>query len=310
MNTRMNSQQQIYRTISIFFIALFSFTISQAQALKTYIDKNNILIGEHIHLEIKLSLASSSYRVDFGIPDSIPHFDIIEQNKYDTLDENGVYSLRQTITFTSFDSGIWKFPAFPITISSPNKAVQKSFSDSVLIQVGYSPADSTGELRDIKPVMEVFVVDRSWIYIAVAILLLLLLAFFLYRYFKNRVKKTPPVFKSSLGPFEEAMKALKELVQPSTPADTKNYYTSLSNIFKKYYSRKTNINLMISTTGDILLLLNRQGKSAQIVSVAAEALRSGDAVKFAKYLPSATECNQNLQQIKTTIEHVENKSSF
>lgn len=306
----MNAQQKIYRTISIFFIALFSFTISQAQALKTYIDKNNILIGEHIHVEIKLSLASSSYRVDFGIPDSIPHFDIIEQNKYDTLDENGVYSLRQTITFTSFDSGIWKFPAFPITISSPNKAVQKSFSDSVLIQVGYSPADSTGELRDIKPVMEVFVVDRSWIYIAAGILLLLLLAFVLYRYFKNRVKKIPLVFKSSLGPFEEAMKALKELVQPSTPADTKIYHTSLGNIFKKYYSRKTNINLMTSTTGDILLLLNRQGKSAQIVSVAAEALRSGDAVKFAKYLPSATECNQNLQQIKTTIEHVENKSSF
>jgi hypothetical protein len=305
----MNSQQQIYRTISIVFIALFSFTFSRGQALKTYIDRNHILIGEHIRLEIKLNLASSSYKVDFGIPDSIPHFDIIEQNKYDTVDEHGVYTLRQTILFTSFDSGIWKLPAFPVTISYPNKAAVKALSDSVLIQVGYSPADSTNELRDIKPVMDVFVVDRTWIYIAAGVLLLFILAYLLYRYLKNRKKKAPPVFDSNLSPFEEAMKALNQLQQTAN-IDAKTYHTNLSHIFKKYYSRKTNKNLMTSTTGDLLIILKTHVNSPEIISAAAEALRSGDAAKFAKYLPSVSENTQSLQQVKQTIEHLEKKSSF
>ena len=304
----MRSQQQIYRIISIVFIALFSFTFSRGQALKTYIDKNRILIGEHIRYEVKLNLASSSYKVDFGIPDSIPHFDIIEQNKYDTVDEHGVYTLRQTILFTSFDSGIWKLPAFPVTISYPNKSPVKALTDSVLIQVGYSPADSTNELRDIKPVMDVFVVDRTWIYVAVGILLLIILAIVLYRYFKNRTKKTPPVFNSNLSAFDEAMKALNQLQQTAN-IDAKTYHTTLSGIFKKYYSRKTNKNLMTNTTGELLLLLKTHSNS-EIVSAAAEALRSGDAAKFAKYLPSVSENNQSLQQVKQTIEYLDKKSSF
>ena len=304
----MRSQQQIYRIIPIVFIALFSFTFAGGQALKTYIDKNRILIGEHIRYEVKLNLASSSYKVDFGIPDSIPHFDIIEQNKYDTVDEHGVYTLRQTILFTSFDSGVWKLPAFPVTISYPNKAPVRGLTDSVLIQVGYSPADSTNELRDIKPVMDVFVVDRTWIYIAVGILLLIILAVLLYRYFKNRKKKAPPVFNSNLSAFDEAMKALNQLQQTAN-IDAKTYHTTLSAIFKKYYSRKTNKNLMTNTTGDLLLLLKTHTNS-EIVSAAAEALRSGDAAKFAKYLPSVSENNQSLQQVKQSIEYLEKKSSF
>ncbi len=305
----MNAQQQIYRTLSVFLIALFSFTVTRGQALKTYIDKNRILIGEHIRYEIKLNLASSSYKVNFGIPDSIPHFDIIDQNKYDTVDEHGVYTLRQTILFTSFDSGIWKLPAFPVTISFPNKAPIKAFSDSVLIQVGYSPADSTNELRDIKPVMEVFVVDRTWIYIAIGLLLLLILGIILYRYFKRRKEKAPPVFSSNLSAYDEAIKALNHLQQSGSP-DPKVFHTTLGEVFKKYYSRKTNRNLMTSTTGDILLLLTSHSKSPEVVSGLAEALRSGDAAKFAKYQPTAPENNQSLSQVKQVIEHLEKKSTF
>lgn len=305
----MKPQQQIYRILSIFLIVLSAFTNANAQALKTYIDRNSILIGEHIRYELKLNLASSSYKVDFGIPDSIPHFDIIERNIYDTVDEKGIYTMRQTILMTSFDSGIWKLPAFPVTISSPNKAAVKSLSDSVLIQVGYSPADSTNELRDIKPVMDVFVVDRTWIYVAIGLLLLLILAFILYRYFKNRKKKAPPLFDSNMSAYDEAMKALNQLQQQVASADAKAYHTQLSEVFKKYYSRRSNKNLLTTTTSEILQLLATQIRSPEIVSAVAEALRSGDAAKFAKYQPSVSENTQSLSQVRHAIEHLEKKSA-
>lgn len=301
----MKPRPLIYQLLLTIAVLISGIQSAKAQAVKTYIDRNKILIGEHIRFEIKVNLASSNYRVDFGIPDSIPHFDVIDQGKYDTTAE-GVYTMRQTILFTSFDSGVWKFPSFPVTISAPGQASKSFYSDSVLIQVGYSPADSTNELRDIKPVMDVFVVDQTWIYYAIGALVLLILIYLLYRYFKTRKKKAPPVFNTKLTAYEEAIKALNQLQQSGS--ESKAFYSSLSDIFKRYYSRKTNMNLMPDTTGDLLMRLKEHSRSADIVSTAAEVLRFGDAVKFAKFQPSENENNQAVGYMKQVIDHLEKKS--
>lgn len=298
----------------ILFVLLFATGVSSAgaQAVQTSINTNNILIGEQIKYQIKINLANSSYQINIDLPDSVPHFDIIDQKKYDTVDQNGVYTLRQDILFTSFDSGVWQIPSFPISISFPNKATQKFASDSFLVQVGYSPADSTDQLRDIKPVMEVFVIDRQWMIIAAAILTALLLAYLLYRYFKGRKKKAPPLFNANLSAYDEAMKQLNKLEkQPAIePGNLKVFYGSLSDIFKKYYSRKTNSNLMTETTGDLLVRLQAHATTQEVLSNTAQALRSGDAVKFAKYIPPASENSQAVSLIKNVIEQLEKKSRF
>jgi hypothetical protein len=293
--------------ISFLFSLLMMATVTvNGQAMKTYINKNQILIGEHIRFEIKLNLAASNYRVDFNIPDSIPHFDIIDQGKYDTTD-GGVYSMRQTILFTSFDSGLWKFPSFPVTISSPSSGAKTIFSDSFLVKVNYSPMDTTEELRDIKPVMDVFVVDRTWIYYAIGALLALILAYFIYRYFKNRKKKAPPVFDAKLTAYEEAIKGLNELLKGGT-SDAKQYHSRISDIFKRYYSRKNNQNLMADTTGDVLVRLREKGRTSDLVSSTAEVLRFGDAVKFAKYAPTDAENQQAVSSMKQIIDFLEKKA--
>ena len=296
----------------VLLLLQFSVQRLHAQAVKTSINTNNILIGEQIQYEITIQMASAAYRVDIGIPDSIPHFDIIDQQQYDTTDGNGGYSLRQRIQFTSFDSGVWKFPAFPITVSAPNKVSLQLPSDSFLIQVGYSPADSTGQLRDIKPVMEVFVVDRTWIYIGIAAALTILVGIVLYMYLKKRLSKPAPMFKSSLSAYAEAVQSLNNLMLPneSDPISVKLFYSSLTEIFKKYYSRKINRNLLSKTTGDVLLQLQIQVSSSDLIAQVAQVLRSSDAVKFAKYLPSAEENEQSLSSAKTLVAVLEKKIQF
>lgn len=282
-----------------------------AQAVVTKIDRNDILIGERIQYEVKVNLANASYKVDFAVPDSIPHLEIMKQEKYDTIDAQGLYSLKLKIVFTSFDSGIWKIPSFPVRISFPNKTPQKFSSDSLLVRVGYSPADSSGQLRDIKPVMEVFVIDRQWVFILAGIILAIILAIVLYRYFKRRKVKPVPVFDTKLTAYEEAMTSLKDLQQnsPADAASLKKYYSSLSDILKKYLSRKQNKNLMSETTGDLLLVLNTQVNSQEILANTASALRMADAVKFAKYNAGDAENNNSVQQVMTTIQHLEKKST-
>ncbi len=308
----MTAKQFIYHRFLLFGFLLIASLQGNAQAVKTAISTNDILIGQQIQYEIKINLANSSYKIDINLPDSVPHFDIINQEKYDTTDAAGVYTLRQSILFTSFDSGVWQIPSFPVSISFPGKATQQFLSDSFLVRVGYSPADSTGQLRDIKPVMEVFVIDRQWMYIAAGVLLALVLAYFIYRYFKTRKKKAPPLFNTAQSAYDEAMKALQKMQKepPTDAASLKAYYLWLSDVFKKYYSRKTNNNLMSITTGDLLLQLQSQAKDPHVVSGAAEALRCGDAVKFAKYNPPVSQTAESVLQIKNAIEHLEKKSSF
>ncbi len=305
----MKKKRLTYFSILLLLLLQVTAQTLQAQAVKTSISTNNILIGEQIRYEIIIQLASAEYKVDIAIPDSIPHFDVIDQQQYDTTDGNGGYSLRQHIQLTSFDSGVWKFPAFPISISAPNKASLQLLSDSFLVQVGYSPTDSTGQLRDIKPVMEVFVVDRTWLYIGIAAIVTLLLSIVIYRYLKKRLSKPTPVFKNSVSAYAEAMQSLRELQMPNArdAASVKALYSSLTDIFKKYYSRKNNRNLLSKTTGDVLLQLQTQVSSSNLIAQAAQVLRSSDAVKFAKYLPDATENEQMLELTKSLISELEKK---
>ncbi|MBS1496027.1 MAG: hypothetical protein JSU03_13415 [Bacteroidetes bacterium] len=297
-------------SILIFSIAIFACSAlcvqkSFSQSLQTSIDKKSILIGEQIHYELKFVLPNTNYTIEFNLPDSFPHFDIISKLKSDSTDANGHYLVMQRIVLTSFDSGKWALPSFPIKITNVSKDYT-IMADSAIINVGYAPADSTGQLRDIKPVMDVFVIDNSWMYIIAGIVSAIIIFILLYRYFKNRPKKAKPVFSSSLSPYDEAMQSLKDCTKYNLheSAEIKEYHTALANIFKKYLSRMNRQNLMNRTTGDVLLSL-KQANANEVVPMIAEALRTGDAVKFAKYISSDAEHKKSMEDIKAAIDMLE-----
>ena len=135
--------------------ACFSFCMQFGfgQQLQTITGKKDILIGEQIKLRIKASLPLNAAGLNkwLIIPDSIPHFDIVETGKIDTVNTKDDYkTLEQTITFTSFDSGRWVFPALPVEFSgATGQSVKIEKTDSFFVNVSYSPPDSTNQLRDI-----------------------------------------------------------------------------------------------------------------------------------------------------------------
>ncbi|MFM6925291.1 MAG: hypothetical protein ACKOU7_07285, partial [Ferruginibacter sp.] len=187
------------------------------QTLQTITDKKDILIGEQIKITIKtpLPLNSNALTKWLVLPDSIPHFEIVETGKPDTTHfKDDSKAIEQTIIVTSFDSGRWVFPALPVEFAgAAGQAPQTVKSDSFYVNVGYTPADSTNELRDIKPIIKVSVIDYFWFYIVAGVLLLLLIAFLLYRYFKKKKQDAPATPLSKLTPFDEAMAELKNLGQ-------------------------------------------------------------------------------------------------
>lgn len=275
-----------------------------AQKISTSVDRKEILIGEKIHYNIKFTFPSSDYEVLFNIPDSIPHFYLVNKTKSDSV-EMGNYLVEQKMVLTSFDSGKWSIPAFQVRLQK-GASVYSLNTDPVLINVRFSPEDTTG-LYDIKPPIHVFVVENSWLIIAATILTILVLLFLLWQYIQRRKKREKPLFGSPQSAYREAMNSLEELGKTNleTNDKVKFYHAELSDILRRYSSRMQQSNLLNQTTGDLLLNFKRKNLGVEYLSSIAEVLRQNDAVKFAKFIPAQTDSKKSLLNMKNIIDNLQ-----
>ena len=296
----------------IAILICFSFctqaTLAQSPLVKTFVDRSDILIGEQIKYKVTATFPSGIFRVHwFTVPDSVAHFEIVDRSKIDTVAENNTTVLQQIIILTSFDSGKWNTPAFIINFDPVKDGTTINvFTDSIAINVGYAVADTSGQLRDIKPIMEVTIKNYLWFYITGGILLLLVTSLILWRYFKNKKKNAVTVPVSKILPYDEAMQSLEKLkaFNLQNPEELKKFHIKLSEIFKWYISRKQKVSIMNKTTADVLIHLAENNLPKDIITNTAIALRCGDAVKFAKYLPALSESEECFTKVKETINFI------
>ena len=81
----------------IFLIASFM-ADAQKPGLATFVNKQNILIGEPLQFNVQARLPLNTYKVTWpNIPDSIAHFEVIERHKIDSIESNGVLYLKKLL---------------------------------------------------------------------------------------------------------------------------------------------------------------------------------------------------------------------
>lgn len=233
--------------------------------------------------------------------DSVTHFEFIDKGKIDTVIKGDAIIYRQTLMITSFDSGRWALPSFPLTIGNKDY-----LTDSLPVSVAYSNFDPKQDYHDIKDIIEVENTATryiSWIVLALALLSLLAVIYLLR---KKGIRPIAPAVKkpvSKLSPLQEAMQALEELQQKgyADQSRTKIFHTALNDILRTYMFSKTNIATMEKTSGELMLQLKQFNLPVDDFTTLAQVLRMNDAVKFAKYQPSATENEQAMDIIKKSI---------
>ncbi|KAA9041727.1 protein BatD [Ginsengibacter hankyongi] len=284
---------------------------AQAPSIQTTVDKNNILIGEQFHYKVSTSMPDNTYRLSwFNMPDTLGHFQVVRENKIDSSYLNGNLNFSQDITITSFDSGRQVIP--PLVLNMETLQGDSSFNlltDSIPIQVSFSPMDSVQTFHDIKSIIEVKK-EWAWWWWAILVVALILLFFwirFLIKFFKK--KNAPDLFKSKLSPYDEAMQSLNDLEKEQLlqQNEVKAYHTRLTDIFKRYISRKTKTYKMHLTSDEMLMDLDEYNLGKEKLTAFANCLRMSSAVKFAKYIPANYESEKCLQEIKDTITEINNK---
>ncbi len=301
--------RRLVRTIFLVASLLTIENISAQQpSIKTSVDKNNILIGEQLHYKVSTSMPDNTFRLSwFNLPDTFGRFQVVKENKIDSSFLNGDIDFSQEITITSFDSGRQVIP--PLAINMETLQGDSTFdlvTDSIAIQVSFSPMDSVKTFHDIKSIIEVKKEWAWWWWIVLGVVLILVFFWirFMVKYFKK--KKEPEIFKSRLSPYDEAMQSLNNLEKEQLLQnnEVKEYHSRLTDIFKRYISRKAKAYKMHLTSDEILMDLNEYNLSKEQIAAFANLLRMSNAVKFAKYIPDQGESEKCLQQTKEMINEI------
>ena len=75
------------------------------------------MVGEAVELKLEAKLPLGIQAKWFPV-DSIAHFEFIDKGKIDTTITVDSRTFRQTLIITSFDSGRWVLPAFPLGVGN------------------------------------------------------------------------------------------------------------------------------------------------------------------------------------------------
>jgi hypothetical protein len=276
--------------------------------VKATVDKQKILIGQPIQLMLEVTMPNSE--ASPGPPltwpdlDSLPHFEWVEKHPVDSVVHPGDRYYRQYLTVTSFDSGAWSIPRLPFLAGN-----KKYLSDSVRIEVVYTPIDPSKDYHDIKDIIDIpnpFAKWIGWIVAAVTIGSLVLVIWLIR---KKKIWKiiTGAAPAPRLSPYEEAIRQLEELERQHLPENgsVKVYYTRLSEILRLFLFRRLGVSSLAETSEELIVELRRLPVAEGQFTEIAETLRMSDFVKFAKYQPGLADSEHHFRVTRGAIELLE-----
>lgn len=281
-------------TISCLFSCLQLF----AQPVTAVADRDSILIGEKIQLQLKAFYAPGQQPVWFDI-DTIPHFEIMERQPVDTQRYNQDLILKQTLILTSWDSGTWFIPALKLPQGN---------TEALQIYVGHTPFDYSQPYNPIHDIREVEEKKPGPNWFWWALIALVLIALYLVFFPPKKEEEAPAVIDP--GAYQKAMARLRELqAKDYQQQDTKVFFSELIRIFRDYLQGGKGLVSHSRTTTDLSVQLKGFGLPQDQYASLVQALRLGDLVKFARYRASAGEADKALDEIAGAIKSIEQKDA-
>ena len=266
------------RNICILILLLIN---SKAWSQKISVDTNIIFVGQQVEIKISNNIKNSEFWPSFN--DTLVNGLEIIQSDFDTLSEEII----QKIIITSWDSGSYYIP--PVKFSATSK------SNALIINVLLPNIDANSELKDIKGPLD-DKIGWSDIWPWLVLILIILLSIFTYKKYFNKKKKTVVVKENIQTPAHIlALNSLKKLENKKLidKKDIKEYYSSISEIIRRYIENRFNFPALELTTYEILNIITAIIKKEESISLK-NILEISDLVKFAKKIPDQIENVKNL----------------
>ncbi len=273
---------------------LLSAPAAVAQKAVAKLDTAQIRIGEQIHLTFQVSFPKNA-KTSWVFSDTLSKsIEVLNRSKIDTskrASAEGLTDYTQTLTITSFDSGVHVIPAFEFSYLKPKDAtVYKLYTDSLTLKVLSVPVDTTANIRDIKAPMKQPLTFREILpYLLIGIGVCLIGALVWYIWWRRRNNKPLISFehKPKLPAWQEALNSLQETSNKKLPASgkLKQYYTEITDALRVYLSKQHDVAAIEMTSDEILEAFDTLNLSQAAREKLSQVLYLADLVKFAKEQP-------------------------
>ncbi len=277
--------------------------------IETRVDRSEMLIGDVFHLTISITRDPSIQVIQSGADLDLGQFTIKEINPgNDEKLDNG--KIKQTVDYqlSTFFTGEFEIPAFDILFHDENGAQGTLRTAPIKITVrSLTPEESEDlDIRDIKEPVLIDGPSRMWIIWTslISLIALILLIYFVRRYLNNKKKIIPD--EPPLPPHLEAYQALQALRENRDWLEQRDYEffsTKVSEIIRRYTSRRWIINALDETSDEIMMELKNINLSNDIIISFFNLFGDCDLMKFAKHQLPLDELEGLIDQAKSIVDH-------
>src|ERR1051326_8121835 len=257
----------IYLFMALLSVCCLLTTFSFSQNLKATaeLDTNAILIGQQTKLTLKVEYKTDQGEMKIDFPKLndtiIKQIEIVNQSKVEKFipDSNDMSRLaqKQTLIITSFDSGYYAIPPFKFFLNGDT--TKPITTEALLLSVNTVAVDTTKNIKDIKPPIEV---PFSWkeylpyLYYGLGALAILTGIFFLIRYYlkKRKKKPVPEIIVPKIPAHIPALERLEKLKEEKLwqQGKLKEYHSEISEILRQYIEHRFFIPAMEQVSDEIV----------------------------------------------------------
>ncbi len=308
-----NGQWFAFKSFKKFFLLLtsyFLFLTSTAQSVSASLDRDKILLGEQVTLQLNLTNINSSASFLANWPqlkDTLNHLEILKRTSIDTISVNGLNAYQQNFTITGFDSGKWQLGPFDFLIQDKTSGKQIKIS-SPAVYLTVLPVDVSA-LKTYHPIKDIIEVERSFnwlpIIIAVAVIIVAVIIFILIKKRKKKIIEAPkPVLHGT--PLERAIEKLQQLSTQSlnTNAEIKKFHSDIDIICRQYFEEIMHVKAMQATTSELFSRISVYMQDADLRRKVLDIFDLNASVKFAKYFPAEQESKNTLKEVMVSLQKI------
>jgi hypothetical protein len=266
-----------------FFALLSLLCATQLKAqVRAELDSTKIKIGEELRYRLVVESDTTDI-IQFPEGQTFLPLEVIEAYPIDTAYNQQRQTLIREYGLTQFDSGQYLIPRQRVIIGE-----KAFFTDSLLIEIDDVVVDTTKQkMFDIRERMDVGKrpANLEWIWI---VLLLAAIGGGVYWFLKRKKEKAEA--EAAIPPYEEAIAALKALDESplAMQKGSKDYYSALTEIVKRYLDREVDSAALESTSAELITRLQMHKDagsfafSDNMIKALDSILKRADLVKFAK----------------------------
>ncbi len=304
MRLGLMTYQPLSFCLAIICCSLFSLSTQAQVAASARVDKQNILIGDQIKLELQITYPQGQNLIAINDADlkAVEELEVITASRVDTISRDPQYLLQQNFVITSFDSGYHYIPPFEILFQATG-GIDTTRTNPIPIEVRTIPIDEQSELANIKPIIEEPTKFSDFLPYLIGGAVLTILALIIWGLRQRRSKIGPPP-PPPIPPHELAVQRLKDLDQKQLwqNGNIKSFQSELTYILRDYLEGRYQLPALESTTGEIDRSMKKLGDLGEWREELIQLLHTADLVKFAKSIPPLETHQQAMDTVERFVE--------